>query len=123
MSYCSKISSNDVYKMKEQKLESLLEQCEKTCERYHKCDTIALMEDELKVMRCEAGHCSKCNKIIDFESDFFYYVENEDKYYCENCGDEESLTQCENCGEWFKSGVCEEVDGTMLCPSCLETEE
>lgn len=122
MTWCNRIKSENIKNMNEQGLRETLNNCEKTCEKYHLCDTVAMMEDEIKVKEGEADYCCKCGKLIIFDNETYYLEADEDKFYCEECGDEESLTQCDNCGDWFKGGKCEEKDGMILCPYCLKEE-
>ena len=48
MTYCNKITSNEVYQMHESKLNNTLDNCELYCPKYYQCQTVALMNDRLK---------------------------------------------------------------------------
>lgn len=54
MSYCSHITSEQVYKMVEFELNHILDNCELNCDRYSQCDTVALMNDKLKELHNES---------------------------------------------------------------------
>lgn len=108
MSYCSKISATDVCEMNEQKLESILDQCERICDRYYLCDTVTLMEDELKVKHEDLLKCPHCKSILDYGDcpDLFASEEEELLIKQENLLHEMwkagyNVVTCGNCGQVF----------------------
>ena len=65
MGYCDKITSEMVYKMTETELNKTLDNCE-NCDRYYQCDTVALMNDELKLKQGECLKCPYCEHYQDY---------------------------------------------------------
>lgn len=66
MTWCDKINADDIMnKMDEEDLNITLDKCEKFCKKYHWCDTVALMNDELQVKRNEKLKCPYCERYMD----------------------------------------------------------
>lgn len=53
MNYCNDINANAIDAMNDVVLDCMLSQCEKLCDRYFQCDTVALMQDKLKELTGE----------------------------------------------------------------------
>ena len=80
MSYCNEITSEKIYEMTEEELNTTLDKCE-NCPRYTQCDTIALMQDELLVKQGELLKCPYCERYMEFADcpDLFYEDSNNSK--------------------------------------------
>ena len=54
MSYCKKeICSKDIVDMSDDDLGFTLDRCERSCNKYYRCDTVALIQDRLQELREE----------------------------------------------------------------------
>ena len=80
MTYCNKITSNKIYKMNETELNQTLNTCE-ACSKYHQCDTVALMNNELQLKQGEILKCPHCEHYQEFCDcpDLFYSDANNSK--------------------------------------------
>lgn len=76
MAYCNKqiTATNILNNMSIDDLEFTLASCEQNCDRYYQCDTVALMQDELKLKNNECLKCPHCECYQDFSDcpDLFY---------------------------------------------------
>lgn len=76
MSICDKgLNACSILKMTDKELNFILDRCEKSCEKYHQCDTALLIQDELKLKRNECLKCPYCESYQDFSDcpDLFYF--------------------------------------------------
>lgn len=74
MSYCNKITSNEVYEMQKPELEHTLNGCELYCNRYSQCDTVCMMNDRLRELQGDILKCPHCEHYQEFCDcpDLFY---------------------------------------------------
>lgn len=82
MGVCDKgLNAYIILKMTDKKLNSTLDKCEKSCEKYLTCDTALLIQDELKLKRNECLKCPYCERYQDFSDcpDLFYFDKNYNK--------------------------------------------
>ena len=109
MSYCSEITSEKIYNMTEQELNSTLDKCE-NCPRYSQCDTVALMLDELKLKNNEILKCPHCEHYQGFSDcpDLFYEdsdnnrdINEQLKLLVEMQRKGFNVVTCGNCGQVF----------------------
>ena len=109
MTYCNKITSNKIYQMNENELNQTLNTCE-TCPKYHQCDTVALMNDELQLKQGEILKCPHCEHYQEFCDcpDLFYVDVTKSKEWTEqeklmaeinSCG--YNIVTCGHCGQVF----------------------
>lgn len=110
MGYCSIITSNIVNIMNEETLIKLSSSCEKNCYCYSQCDTIALMNDELKLRDNEGLQCPYCGTIQDKCDcpDLFYKDLNNSKALDRQAelletlqGKGFNIVTCGHCGQVF----------------------
>lgn len=110
MSYCNKIMANKIYKMSELELKHILNNCELKCPKYSSCDTIALIDNELKLKQGEILKCPHCETYHNFcDCPDLLYVDvtrskdwnEQEKLMAEinSCG--YNIVTCGHCGQVF----------------------
>ena len=109
MSYCNEITAEKIYKMSEAELNQTLDKCE-NCPRYTQCDTVALMQDELKLRQGEILKCPNCERYMEFCDcpDLFYTDSNNTKELNEQYkllqeiqAQGYNIVTCGHCGQVF----------------------
>ena len=107
MSYCEKIKAEKIYKMAETELNKTLDTCE-NCLKYSQCDTVALMQDELKVKQGELLKCPHCENYLEHANcpDLFCVEETQQLKEQEALLREVqalgyNIVTCGNCGQVF----------------------
>lgn len=112
MSYCNNEikALNILNNMDKNIIETTLSNCEKTCNRYYQCDTVALMEDRIKELDGELLRCPHCDEVQEPCNcpDLFYEDINNSKGLNEQyklllelneCGF--NIVTCGHCGQVF----------------------
>ena len=110
MSYCNKIKSEKIYNMADNELDLTLDDCYLNCDKYSSCDTVALMNYELKVKEGELLCCPHCEHYMEFCDcpDLFYSDASNSKGLNEQLKLLEemqthgyNIVTCGNCGQVF----------------------
>ena len=68
MSYCNQITADNILnKMNRDDLVKQVDKCEEFCEKYHQCDTVFLMLNEIRLRDGECIKCPYCERYMDFD--------------------------------------------------------
>lgn len=112
MSYCKKgiDAHNILNNMSTDDLEFTLASCEQNCDKYYQCDTVALMNDELKLKQGECLKCPHCEHYQEFcDCPDLFYVDamrskdwnEQEKLMAEINSYGYNIVTCGHCGQVF----------------------
>lgn len=79
---CIKDNFNEILQSGDEGLINLfMNECESNCVKYGSCDYHTMLDEQLRMIHGEAGRCSFCNEIYNFED----MTEGNTGWYCDRC--------------------------------------